>query len=129
MNRKEEILHQQISEAWNNSHRIADGPIAYADRQRLICNWTNSESGRGGNKARTMGVKRGISDWVYMANDGRAIWIELKTDRGEQSREQILFEALCSRYGHSYYICRSYEQFWAIIGIKPPFKQSELLTK
>lgn len=129
MNRKEEILHQQISEAWNNSHRQADGPVAFSDRQRLICNWTNSESGRGGNKARTMGVKKGISDWVYMDTYGKVIWIELKTDEGGQSREQILFEALCNRYGHSYYICRSYSQFWNILGIPEPFPIDKLLTK
>lgn len=129
MNRKEEILHQQISEAWNNSHRKVDGELAYSQRQRLICNWTNSESGRGGNKARTMGVKKGIADWQYLGSGGVTIWIELKTEEGSQSSEQKEFQILCLLLGHQYHICRDYYAFWEILGIGPPFLISHLLTK
>lgn len=124
MNRKEEILHQQISEAWNNSH-LGNHPEA----QRLICNWTNSESGKSGNKARSMGVKKGIADWQYMADNGRTIWIELKTEDGTQSKEQKQFEALCDLLGHDYYICRDYYSFWEIIGVPIPFQIKQLQTK
>lgn len=125
MNRKEEILHQQIAEAWRNTHL----PITSPEYQRLICNWTNSETGKSGNKARTMGVKKGISDWQWMRENGKSCWIELKTDEGTQSVEQRQFEALCRRIGHEYYICRDYYQFWDIIGISPPLEQNKLLTK
>lgn len=127
MNRKEEILHQQISEAWNNSH-LKSSP-AYIERQRLICNWTNQDNKRAGGKARTMGVKKGIADWMYLANMGRTIWIELKTEDGMQSQEQIDFQSLCDLLGHEYYICRDYYHFWELIGIDAPFPVESLLTK
>jgi len=130
MNRKEEILHQQVAEAWRNSHLPSNpDPNAYRNHQRLICNWANSETGRSGNKARSMGVKKGIADWLYMRENGGVIWIELKTDTGNQSKEQKLFETLCKSLGHEYHICRDYYHFWDIIGVEPPFKLNELLTK
>lgn len=127
MSRKEEILHQQISEAWNNSHR--PGSPDYHQFQRLICNWTNSETGKSGNKARTMGVKRGIADWLYLGSGGKSVWVELKTEEGSQSPEQVKFELLCASIGHEYHICRSYSEFWSILAIPEPFPVSKLLTR
>lgn len=114
MNRKEEILHQQISEMWHNFHLPTSSP----EFQRLICNWTNSADGRSGNKARTMGVKKGIADWMYLRENGKIAWIELKTDTGTQSKEQKQFQSLCIYLGHEYHICRSIEDFICIIDKK-----------
>lgn len=124
MNRKEEILHQKISEAWNNSH-LFDHP----EKQRLICHWNNAETARYGNKMRTMGVKEGVSDWQYLKADGRSLWIELKVEGGEQSPAQIKFQALCESIGHEYHIARSYSEFWQIVGISEPFPEHTLKTK
>lgn len=118
MNRQEEILHQSISEKWNNAHR--KGTPEYANKQRLICHYNNSETKRGGNKMISMGVKKGVSDWQYITSVG-SIWIELKVGDNTQSPEQIIFQALCESLGHEYYICRDEETFWSIIGWTPPF--------
>lgn len=117
MNRQEEILHQSISEKWNNTHR--KGTPEYAERQRLICHWNNGESKRSGNKMMVMGVKRGVSDWQYLCDNGSSIWIELKTDVGVQSDDQVRFEQLCNKLGHKYIICRDEQSFWNAIGWTP----------
>ena len=120
MNRLEEILHQSISEKWNNSHR--KGTPQYEDRQRLICHWNNGESKRSGNKMMVMGVKRGVSDWQYLMPLGEPTkWIELKVGDNVQSEDQVRFERMVVALGHEYYICRDEETFWNIIGWHPPF--------
>lgn len=123
MNRKEEILHQKISEAWNNTH-LYDHP----EKQRLFCIWTNAQSKQYGNKMRTMGVKPGISDWAYMNDNGSITWIELKTEEGHQSPDQIKFQNLCVSLGHQYKIARSYSEFWECVGIEVPIPEDKLLT-
>ena len=124
MNRKEEILHQKISEAWNFCH-LFDHP----EKQRLFCIWTNAQSKQYGGKMRSMGVKSGISDWAYIQDNGLITWIELKTEIGNQSSDQIKFEKLCAKLGHKYLIARSYSEFWECCGIDEPVKESDLLTK
>lgn len=127
MKRVEEVLHQKISEAWNCTH--LKGTPQYADKQRLICHWNNGESGRSGNKMVVMGVKKGVSDWQYLCDNGKSKWIELKRPGGMQSPDQIRFEKLCESIGHEYYLCVDYYDFWHICGIDPPMPEHELLTK
>lgn len=117
MNRLEEILHQSISEKWNNGH--LKGSAVYADKQRLICHWNNGESKRSGNKMMIMGVKRGVSDWQYLMPLGQSLWIELKVGDNGQSEDQVRFEQLVVSLGHEYYICRDEDTFWKIIGWYP----------
>ena len=126
MNRKEEKIHQQISEAWNNTH--IKGTPAHSEKQRLICHWNNAESKRGGNKMVSMGVKKGVSDWQYLADNGHSVWIELKVE-GVQSVDQIRFQEMCKSLGHEYHVCRDYYQFWELCGIAPPMRLEQLLTK
>lgn len=123
MNRKEEILHQKISEAWDLTH-LYDHP----EKQRLFCIWTNAQSKQYGNKMKTMGVKSGISDWAYISDNGRIIWIELKTEDGHQSPDQKKFQQLCISLGHEYKIARSYNEFWECCGIDIPVPEERLLT-
>ena len=123
MSRKEEILHQKISEAWDLTH-LYDHP----EKQRLYCNWTNAQSKQYGGKMKTMGVKKGISDWSFIDDKGKTIYIELKTDDGHQSPEQIKFENLCKSLGAKYFIARSYNEFWECCGIAAPVNETELLT-
>ena len=127
MNRQEEILHQKISEAWTNTH-LGFMPNHW-ELQRLICQWNNAESSKGGAKMVTMGIKKGVADWQWMRDNGISCWIELKTDIGVQSKEQMQFERLCIALGHEYHICRSYLDFWNICGIVPPLQEHELKTK
>lgn len=118
MNRQEEILHQSISETWNNSHR--KGTPEYSQKQRLICQWNNAETKRGGNKMVSMGVKKGVADWQYLKDNGQSLWIELKTETGVQSEDQKRFEQLCLSLGHEYIICRDEQSFWNAINFTPP---------
>lgn len=117
MNRKEEILHQSISETWNNHHR--KGTTEYSQKQRLICHWNNAESSNGGNKMISMGVKKGVADWQYLKDNGTSVWIELKTETGVQSEDQKRFEELCRSLGHEYMICRDEKSFWDAIDWHP----------
>lgn len=73
-----------------------------------------------------MGVKRGVSDWQYLCDNGQSKWIELKTDDGVQSIDQERFERLVTSLGHEYIICRDEQSFWSAIGWTPPhFKPIE----
>lgn len=108
MNRKEEILHQQIAIEWHNTHRLLP------DFQRLICNYTNQANTRSGNKARSMGVKKGIPDWMYMRENGKICWIELKTEDGSLSPEQVKFRELCVLLNHEYHIIRDFKTFFTL---------------
>lgn len=123
MNRKEEILHQKIAEAWDLTHLKG-----HPEKQRLFCIWTNAQSKQYGSKMKTMGVKSGISDWAYIQNLGKITWIELKTEDGHQLPEQKDFEKLCETLGHDYRIARSYNEFWECCGIPIPVPEKNLLT-
>jgi len=127
MKRIEEIIQQQIIEAWNNTHTKIHQ--SYPDRQRLYCVWNNGVDGREGNKMRSMGVRKGVADLAYLTDTGKTHYIELKTDSGKQSEEQIEFQSLCIRLGSLYSVCRSYSEFWEAIGISEPMPESKLLTK
>jgi len=127
MTRIEEIIQQQIIEAWNNSH--LKGTANYEDRQRLYCIYNNSVNGREGNKMRSMGVRKGATDLAYVEDNGLTHYVELKTDIGVQSDDQKSFQNMCIRLGAKYSICRSYSEFWLTIGISEPQPENTLLTK
>lgn len=114
MNRQEEILHQKIAIEWHNKMKLTP------EFQRLICNYTNQSNTHSGNKARSMGVKKGIPDWMYLRENGKIAWIELKISTGVQSKEQLQFQSLCGLLGHDYYICYDEVTFWQIIGFNQP---------
>ena len=116
-----------IIEAWNNSHtKLHD---TYHERQRLYCVYNNAVNNREGNKMRSMGVRKGVSDLAYIMNNGSTHYVELKTDEGKQSQDQIEFQELCNRLNAKYSICRSYSEFWIIIGVDCPQPEKTLLTK
>ena len=127
MNRIEEILQQQIIEAWNNSHTKLHS--SYPERQRLYCVYNNSINTKEGNKMRSMGVRKGVSDLEYIMDDGRTHYIELKTEDGKQSEEQIEFQELCNKLNAPYSLVRSYSEFWTTIGINEPQPDNTLLPK
>lgn len=127
MTRIEEIIQQQIIEAWNNSHTKLHNSYPY--RQRLYCVYNNASGTKEGNKMRSMGVRKGVADLEYIMDDGRTHYIELKTETGTQSPEQIEFQELCERLNAPYSLVRSYSDFWTTIGIAEPQKENTLLTK
>lgn len=127
MKRIEEIIQQQILEAWNNSHTKIHS--SYPERQRLYCVYNNAVNQKEGNKMRSMGVRKGVADLEYLMDNGKTHYIELKTDTGIQSQEQIEFQNLCEKLNVPYSVCRSYSEFWTIIGIKEPQPENTLLTR
>lgn len=58
------------------------------------------------------GVKRGITDLVFVAPKGVAAWLESKTkERGSGlTDEQIGFKAICLRNGHPWGMYRTVEE-------------------
>ena len=53
-----------------------------------------------------LGVYPGISDLTAI-KDGRVVFIEVKTNRGQQSEKQLLFEDGIRTHGGEYIVARS----------------------
>ena len=64
---------------------------------------------RTASKLKAEGVKPGVSD-IMVLWGGRLICIELKTDKGRQSAEQIAWADAATIAGAAYYVARSVEQ-------------------
>ena len=60
------------------------------------------------------GVLKGVSDLVVVLHQ-KVVFVELKTEKGVQSKFQKLFERRINKTGHEYYICRSLDEFKEII--------------
>jgi hypothetical protein len=60
------------------------------------------------------GLKSGVSDLIIVLYS-KIIFIELKTETGKQSNEQIQFENIVTNLNHKYYLVRTLEQFKKII--------------
>lgn len=56
------------------------------------------------------GLKAGIADVCIMFPEGIASWLELKTVKGRQSVQQKGFQAICSRLGHRYALCKTFDE-------------------
>ena|SRR6188768_3841472 len=65
-----------------------------------------------GNRMKAIGVVPGVSDLIYLRGP---VFIEMKTEVGTQSDDQKRFEAIATRLGYKYVICRTFEQFKKII--------------
>ena len=63
---------------------------------------------------RKMGFLAGVSDIMILQN-GKAYCIELKNEKGKQSKSQIRFEANCKKTGVPYGIARSLEDCQMLI--------------
>ncbi len=68
-----------------------------------------------GNRMKAMGVVSGVSDLVYLQPEGIVTFIEMKTETGYQRPDQKKFEALVTRLGFTYIICRTFEDFKQIV--------------
>ena len=62
---------------------------------------------------KAMGTKAGFPDLgLYFPSKGfGALFIEMKTDTGKQTKEQKRLEEMLLEKGYSYRICRSVEEF------------------
>lgn len=73
------------------------GNFLTADGRRVVC-----------------GVK-GLSDLLFIGN-GFVAFVEVKTDKGKATKEQLNFINAVRRLGHRAGICRSVEDALALIG-------------
>lgn len=60
-------------------------------------------------RLKAMGLRSGISDLILIGQDGRAYFIEVKTETGRLSESQKRFQAYCATRGWIYGIVRSVE--------------------
>lgn len=58
-------------------------------------------------RLKAMGVRSGISDLVLIGRDGRAYFLEIKTEKGRLSDSQRAFMAICDNNDWPYGIARS----------------------
>lgn len=75
---------------------------------------TNNESCYNNSYFLESGVLQGVSDLVIVLPN-KVLFVELKTERGKQSKSQKEFEAKLISIGYEYYIIRSLEDFKELI--------------
>lgn len=68
-----------------------------------------------GNQMKAKGVIAGVSDFIYLGKNGIVLFIELKTEDGEQSKDQKEFELIAKERGHLYFIVRTEKDFFDLI--------------
>lgn len=68
-------------------------------------------------KLKAEGVVPGVADLLLLVHNGTShgLAIEMKTPRGRQSPEQKEWGLLVSAHGYRYEVCRSFDDFQAII--------------
>jgi hypothetical protein len=67
-----------------------------------------------GNKMKSMGVVPGVSDLILI-QQGKVLFIELKTNTGLQRPAQIKFQKMVELLGHQYHLIRSLDDFKKIV--------------
>jgi hypothetical protein len=70
-------------------------------------------------RMKATGTVSGVSDLVWLI-PGKVIFIEMKTEKGQQSETQIKFQQMVESLGHEYHVVRSFNEFQTLIvwGIK-----------
>ena len=63
------------------------------------------------------GQLAGVSDLVLLVprNHWHGLLVEMKTEKGRQSKEQKAFEQAVRSHGYAYHIARSFDQFRQIV--------------
>jgi len=106
--KSESLIQQEIVIWFNNIYPNLRGTLCY--------NNNNSTGGYRGKVNKFLGVVKGRSDMVLYYKS-RAYMIELKNDKGKQSKEQKAWQELMEKQGFTYFIVRSLEDFQRIINI------------
>lgn len=68
---------------------------------------------REGKELKAMGATAGVSDLLLLIprNGFGCLCIEMKTETGKQSIEQILWQSSIEKAGNKYVVCRNFDQF------------------
>lgn len=61
------------------------------------------------------GVRAGVADLILLTDNGKVVFIEMKTDKGRQQLTQIHFQNTVTMLGHLYVIVRTFEEFKIVI--------------
>lgn len=87
----------------------------YPDHRGLLCyNLNNSRNRIDGSMNRLMGLQPGRSDMV-LYHQGQGVMIEMKTEEGEQSKQQKHWQRIVEEHGFKYVIIRSLPEFQKLI--------------
>ena len=86
-----------------------------AYRQMVFHIDNNSVNAIVGAKKRSMGVTKGISDFIFVCGNRTIYFVELKLPGRGQKREQKTFEAKLREFGHIYIIINTFEEFKRIV--------------
>jgi sulfur relay (sulfurtransferase) complex TusBCD TusD component (DsrE family) len=90
----------------------------YPELRGLLCyNLNNSRNKIRAMMDKGMGLQKGRSDLVFYYS-GSACMIEMKTENGKQTPEQKKWQEIVEKNGFEYTICKTLEQFQAIIKSK-----------
>jgi len=79
--------------------------------------WAGLYKGRFGAELAHMGRINGAPDYVFSGKYG-CFFVEVKTPKGIQSENQIIFEKWCVDSGIPYYICRSLKDVEKVLEIE-----------
>lgn len=87
----------------------------YPDHRQMLFHVQNkARNAIEGSKFKAIGVVKGVSDFILIL-PFKVVFIELKTELGTQSPDQVTFQAKVSARGHTYKIVRSFEEFKNVI--------------
>ncbi len=100
---------------------------AYPSLRGLLCyNLNNSKNKIDGNLNKMMGLQKGRSDLEFHYK-GKLTFIELKTEKGTQSPDQIKWQKLVESHGFEYYVIRNLQDFQQLI--EKLIENGDLLSK
>ena len=111
---KKKSIKQLIDMGNKSEFTIQCEIINFCKIENILCFSVPNEATRNNSKFLAMGVLSGVSDLVLVL-DSKVLFIELKTETGNQSETQKKFENNVSKLGHEYHICRSLTEFKKII--------------
>lgn len=87
----------------------------YPSLRGLLCyNLGNSKNKIDGARNRAKGLQKGRSDFT-LYYQGKAYMIELKTETGDQRKEQIEWQCKIESQGFQYFLIRSLSEFQELI--------------
>lgn len=76
------------------------------------------------------GVLAGVADLQVLLNNGKSLFLEVKTEKGKQQQTQKSFEDKCKELGHNYHVVRSVEDVINVLQTQTtPTKQEYKICK
>lgn len=103
----EDRLQQECFRWWNNTYPMYRGLLFHVPNG-------GSRNAREGAKFKTMGVVKGVSDFIFLWS-GDAFFIELKVKGGCQSQDQKHWEALVKGERFDYFVVWNFTDFKDLI--------------